>query len=689
MRESLKFLRWLALAFLAFRGVSHAEDAYVEGEVLVTFKAGIAETGAKTALGRHSLGLTEHYDRISRQRDRVSGMVRNKSRSTVDLVADLKTDPGVETVEPNYLRHISMVVPNDTEFSKLWALRNTGQTVNAAVGTSGVDTKFLTAWRLARPSIDEVVVGVVDTGVDITHPDLAANIWTNPREIAGNGIDDDGDGYVDDVHGYDFANKTATITDSGEHGTHVAGTIAAAGRNSSGVIGVDYRAKILPLKVSTDGENMTTSAVLTAFNYAIALKQEGVNIVALNASFGGESSSTSERNAVTALRDAGIILCAAAGNDGTNNDNTPGYPASYTVANIIAVAACAQTGALASFSNYGATSVDLAAPGVNIYSTKPLSDGARTTTVTAGATTYAAQELEFSGSTPAAGLTKNLVSCGIGNPADFPAGVAGNIALIQRGTLTFAQKVTNAAAAGAVAAVICDNTASTLAEGGWTLGASGAWLPAYQVTQATGAALSAGSVTLRSVVDPTAAYQFLDGTSMATPHVAGAVAFAAMNFPAETMAQRISRILTHVTPVASLAGKMTTGGMLNLLGIVDTDGDGLPDWWETEHFGNLTQTATGDPDGDGFNNLNEYIAGTAPESTSSRLALGVSSSGTSAALAFPSFQDTRYQIEFSSDLSHWSTLGSVITGTGAPIQVSDPAGTTSSKRFYRLHLLPD
>ena len=680
-----------------FAANAKAEDAYVEGEVLVTFKSGVATEAAKTALGKRSLDLTQKFDRLSARRNRVSGMVRQKARKTKALIADLKDDPAIETVEPNYLRHVSAVTSTDTDFSKLWGLHNTGQSLNGTTGTSGVDTKFSEAWALARPASSEVVVAVVDTGVDITHPDLAANIWTNPGEIAGNSIDDDGNGRVDDVHGYDFAVGTATMTDSGEHGTHVAGTIAATGQNGIGVIGVQYKAKVLPLKVSTDGETLSTSAVLAAMDYMVDLKERGVNIVAANASYGGGSSSTTERQAIEALRDAGIVLCAAAGNEAANTDTTPSYPANYTTSNIISVAATTQTNGLASFSNYGATTVDIGAPGTNIYSAMPVSLVSQTSSLKIGSTTYSAAAIEFSGSTASAGLTKPLYSCSLGRVGDFPAGVSGNIALIQRGTITFAEKVTNATAAGAIAVVIYDNTSSSITTNPWTLGTTGSWIPAIRISMANGTTIATStlptSATLTQWANTAAAYQYMDGTSMATPHVTGAVAFAALNFPAESMTQRITRILNNTTPVAALSGKTTRGGMLNLLKMVDTDGDNLPDWWETEQFGSLAQTATADPDQDGFTNAEEYLAGTSAANAASKLAFSSLAAGTGSAssdfvLSFPTVADRTYQVEWSNNLGTWNILGSTITGTGSPVEVRDTgARTASKKRFYRLRLI--
>lgn len=684
---------WLWLALPLQHILANPHD-HVEGEVLVTFKPDVGTTGAKTALKQHSLELTKHYKWISWKRQRVSGVVHENHHSTAELIAKLKADPSVESVEPNYIRRFYASVPNDPEFSQLWGLENTGQTVNSTSGTNGADTRFIPAWKLARPASGEVVVGVVDTGMDITHPDLAANLWINPGEIAGNGIDDDGNGYTDDIHGYDFADDTATITDADIHGTHVAGTIAAAGKNGIGVIGVNYRARLLALKASSNGDSLPLSAVLEAYNYAVGLKQRGVNIVALNASFGGPSFSASEQSAIAALRDAGIVLCAAAGNDTIDNDVTPSYPANYPISNIISVAALTQNNGLAGFSNYGATSVDLAAPGVNIRSTEPLSAGGLVSSIAVGTVSYGTRNIEFTGTTTPQGLTRSIYACGIGNTGEFPSGVSGNIALIQRGTLNFSVKVTNAMNAGAVAAIIYDNTTNSLgAANVWTLGGSGTWIPALQITKADGEAILAQLVTTGTVIcspNPALAYQFLTGTSMATPHVAGAVAFAAMNFPAETVSQRISRILNHVTPVGSLAGKMTSGGSLNLLAIVDTDADGLPDWWETENLGGPAQAAGGDADGDGFTNLDEFLSATHPGNAGSHLAFSshaVSTAlpGNPFVLTFPSVQERIYQVEWSDTLNgnSWSILGSLIPGTGTTIQVVDP-GPLTPRRFYRL-----
>ena len=191
-------------------------------------------------LAEHSLLLTSHFSELSRHWGKHSGLIHDNHRTTAELIAELKLDPAVELAEPNHLRRFD-ALPNDTLFTNLWALRNQGQLVDNIPGSAGADIRFIPAWKLARPNTNPVVVAVIDSGVDCAHPDLMANMWTNPGEISGNGYDDDGNGYGDDYYGYDFAGHQPNPTDSGYHGTHVAGIIAGTGNNHLGIIGVDYR----------------------------------------------------------------------------------------------------------------------------------------------------------------------------------------------------------------------------------------------------------------------------------------------------------------------------------------------------------------------------------------------------------------------------------------------------------------
>jgi len=226
------------------------------------------------------------------------------------------------------------------------------------------------AWALTKGS-SSVVVAVIDTGVDYNHVDLSSNIWTNPGEIAGNGIDDDHNGFVDDVHGYDFANNDGNPMDDNGHGTHVAGTIAAEA-NSYGVTGVASSTSIMCLKfLSANGSGYLSDAI-EAVNYATMMRTTyGVNVRVDNNSWGGGSFSAAMQSAIQASNSAGILFVAAAGNSGANNDASPQYPANYDSPNVISVAATDKNGLLASFTNYGASTVDIAAPGVSIYSTTP------------------------------------------------------------------------------------------------------------------------------------------------------------------------------------------------------------------------------------------------------------------------------------------------------------------------------
>ena len=683
---TLPFLLFCIFVWFAPRALAHLPQEYVEGDVLITFKPGASLTAGTNALARHSLNLKKHFPELSRLRGKHSGLVHDNSRTTAQLMAELQADPAVESVEPNYLRWVT-AVPNDPLFTNLWGLQNTAQSVNGNTGTSGADIRFVPAWALARPTTNPVVVAVIDTGVDYTHPDLASNMWVNPGEIATNGLDDDGNGYVDDIYGYDFADNTSNPTDSGYHGTHVAGTIAAIGNNHLGVIGVNYQAHIMALRVSSDGETISSAAEISALGYATLMKNRGVNLVAINASFGGGGYSSTESAAIQAAGNAGIIFCAAAGNATNNNDTAAFYPANYRLTNMIVVAASDQNDSLAYFSNYGASTVDLAAPGINILSTLPVAQATTTAYVQQSTNIYSATELTYSGTTT--GITATVYYCGLGNPTDFPAGVRSNLALIQRGTLTFSNKVVNAMAAGARGAIIFNNTNGNFLG---TLGGSNNWIPAISLAQADGQTLQAllpVTAKLFNGVDPANIYQYLDGTSMATPHVAGAVAFAAQNFPTETVSQRIQRVLNNVDAVAGLTGKVRTGGRLNLQRIVDTDRNGLPDWWEQQYFGHLTGTSTNtDADHDGLNNLAEFLAGTNPTNANSNLGvkiLSVSKSNT-VSVAWASVAGKTYWVERATNLTggFHTVIQTNIAATAPTNTITDTNLLSGKIRFYRV-----
>jgi len=283
-----------------------------------------------------------------------------------DVVEWFGANPNIAFFEPDAVLTIE-AIPDDADFSQLWGMHNTGQTG----GTPDADIDAPEAWDIATGG-SGIVVGIIDTGIDYNHPDLAANIWTNPGEIAANGIDDDGNGFVDDIHGYDFVNNDGDPMDDNRHGTHCAGTIAAVGNNERGVAGVNWSSSLMAIKFLDSGGGGWTSDAVRAINYATMMKAGyGVDIRVTSNSWGGGRYEQSLHDAIAAAGEADILFVAAAGNDSSNNDASPHYPSNYGLDNVIAVAATDHNDSLASFSCYGPTSVDLAAPGVSVYSTTP------------------------------------------------------------------------------------------------------------------------------------------------------------------------------------------------------------------------------------------------------------------------------------------------------------------------------
>ena len=267
----------------------------------------------------------------------------------------------VEFAEPDVFYQLG-ATPNDPYYSTLWALNNSGQTVNKDRGTNNADIDANLAWDVATGSTS-MVVGMADSGIRKTHEDLAANIWTNPGEIAGNGIDDDGNGYKDDTWGWDFWNNDADPSDDNGHGSHTAGTVGAVGNNGKGITGVCWNVRLAALKIGSANGSVSVSAAISAINYCV-----GKGIKVSNHSWGGGTFSSAMDTAITNAKNAGHLMVCSAGNSGLSNETSPSYPASYSQDNILSVAATDNDDRLASFSNYGATRVDLGAPGVNIRS---------------------------------------------------------------------------------------------------------------------------------------------------------------------------------------------------------------------------------------------------------------------------------------------------------------------------------
>ncbi|MCX6363152.1 MAG: S8 family peptidase [Actinobacteria bacterium] len=366
-----------------------AGAAYAAGEVLVLLRAGASLSSKKALAG--SLGSVRFRDLGARailpQGERIL-LITSTVLTGPALVASALQDADVIAASLNYRRYADGVIPNDPDFAELWGLYNSGQTG----GTAGADISAPDAWSTTTGSAG-VVVADIDSGVAYDHPDLAANMWRNPGEIPANRIDDDHNGYVDDVYGIDPANKDTDPYDDDGHGTHTAGTAAAVGNNGIGVTGVAWHARIMALKyMDSEGSGYDSDAI-KCIDYVVAEKlHHGVDVVAINASWGGAGSNSLLRSAINAAGAAGIVFCTSAGNGGADeigddNDATLHFPSSYSCANIIAVAAVDDNDVLADSSNYGAKSVDLAAPGVNILSTVP-GDGYESWSGTSMATPY-------------------------------------------------------------------------------------------------------------------------------------------------------------------------------------------------------------------------------------------------------------------------------------------------------------
>ena len=354
------FLCVTALAALTSFGATpgRADDNpdAVPGQLVVGFDPNASPKQQQKAVDKAGGTIENRIDSIG------GAVVSVDPADTAAVAEELSHQRAVDYVEPNYVMHATRL-PNDRGFGEQWGLRNVGQ----YGGTPGADVHATDAWNATTGA--GVIVAVVDTGVDYNHPDLAANMWTNPSDPP-NGVDDDGDGFVDDVHGADFINGDSNPDDDAGHGTHVAGIIGAKGNNGLGVTGVNWDAKIMALKfLDANGAGNTADAA-NAIDYAV---NHGARVI--NASWGGPAFSQALFQAVKRAGDKGVLFVAAAGNDGQNADVSPDYPAAFDLPNVISVAASDRNDKLLDFSNYGPHSVDLAAPGDDIYSTvPPLSD---------------------------------------------------------------------------------------------------------------------------------------------------------------------------------------------------------------------------------------------------------------------------------------------------------------------------
>lgn len=350
----------LALSILALPTMSQAAPAEaVPGEYVIRLKPNLISIQSKQQLSQ-ALGA---YVKSAIPSQNIVVVKRPVFETRQSAIKTLAKNELVDIAEPNYIYRINRKT-NDPFFGQLWGMSNTGQTDSAgAAGVVGVDIDVEKAWDIETGS-KKMIVAVIDTGVDFNHPDLIENLWTNEVEANGKaGVDDDNNGVIDDIHGYNAITGTGNAMDDQGHGSHCSGTIGAKGNDGKGIVGVNWDTQIMAVKFLDANGSGSLENAIKAIDYATKM---GAKV--MSNSWGGGGASQTLMDAIKRSNDAGAIFIAAAGNDASNNDQRDTYPANYDVPNVVSVAAINNRGEKASFSNYGKRTVHLGAPGVNIYS---------------------------------------------------------------------------------------------------------------------------------------------------------------------------------------------------------------------------------------------------------------------------------------------------------------------------------
>ena len=363
--------------------INNATNPFRPGEVIVRLKGDSAsltsESGFAAKYGATVADTFDFGDQGLLDRGQMMQLKLPTGLTTEQAIAQMKQDPRVAYAEPNFIYTLpknelvegkqapsapaqqdgpAQFVPNDLQ-EDLWGMHKTGQNN----GKADADIDAPEAWAIHTGRNDAPIIAVIDTGIDYNHSDLKANMWTNPGEIPGDGIDNDGNGVIDDVHGYNAFADNGDPMDGHGHGSHCAGTIAGVGDNGEGVVGVNHRANVMAVKIFSDEGSTDSAAILRAIEYTTKM---GATIT--SNSWGGGGASEAQKEAFAASPALHIM---AAGNNGWNNDIFPNYPSNYDIPNNIAVAATDRNDKKASFSQYGVKNVDIAAPGVDILSAKP------------------------------------------------------------------------------------------------------------------------------------------------------------------------------------------------------------------------------------------------------------------------------------------------------------------------------
>ncbi|WP_299804529.1 S8 family serine peptidase [uncultured Shewanella sp.] len=348
------------------------QPEYIKDSLVVVYKENVTYRERLSALQlinasmkyADTLGVDKRY--VHLLDGRLTELSLHPSLDVEQAIEIIRRHPAVKYAEPNYVVKV-IGTPDEPSFESLWAMNNTGQ----VGGSAGADIDAVEAWDVTTGDSD-VVVGVIDSGVDYNHPDLAANMWTNPNEIPGNSVDDDGNGVVDDIHGFSAINNSGDPMDANGHGTHVAGTIGALGNNGVGVVGVNWDVSIIACRFLDANGSGSIAGAIACIDYMTDLNvNHGVDIKATNNSWGGGGFSQALKDSIDAAGEAGILFFAAAGNDAVDNDVNPYYPSSYESDVVMSIASTDRNDAMSNFSQWGLTSVDMGAPGTAILSTTP------------------------------------------------------------------------------------------------------------------------------------------------------------------------------------------------------------------------------------------------------------------------------------------------------------------------------
>jgi len=554
-----------------------AAPQYVPGEVLVTFKPAATAQGRTATVAALGHTVLAHLEQLGWTHVKLGA-----GQSVTEAIVAYHNDPNVEYVQPNYIYHAAKA-PNDLEYGQLWAFKNTGQTVTNATftpthGTSGDDMNIELAWDHIT-DCSSVIVAVVDSGVNYTQEDLAANMWNGGPSFPN--------------HGNDFVDNDLDPMDLNGHGTHVAGIIGASGDNGKGTTGVCWAATIMAVRVLDATGSGSTVTITQGVHFAVT---HGAKVI--NMSIGGGSLDPAFSNEITNAQNNDVVVVVAAGNETADNDNasTPTFPCNFAQPNLVCVAALDQNYALASFSNFGATTVDVGAPGTNILSTwkgPTITDNFNTFgilnwTTSGGGWAYRVLTLTSGGSADA------LV-----NPTTFPSGAYANNAdnrvfkTFNLGSFNAARLIFSAQVAIQTGDSLNVNYRSAggdpFAAGGVQLqggsGTTGGIAPfSFDLSPCISATCSVGFQLLSDATSGTAplgaglldfsietvqlnstSYQIENGTSMATPEVAGLAAMLRAYNPQFTFADTVNAIKNGGRSIAALAGKTTTGKAIDVI----------------------------------------------------------------------------------------------------------------------------